>query len=130
MPGHLADHQLEQIREQRRAALGSWCEVRRARRGEDGHGTVREWSETVVCSVVTPTTKAAAHGGMVPVVGDEPAATIVLPWGTVLAAADEIHCDGVVYEVVRVDGPGAYGVQVTAYGLPRPPATEIAQEAP
>lgn len=120
--GHLSTAQITQIRAQRTASLQESCVLYPASNVSDSSGGyTNTWAagSTVACGITTPTQQAAGSSGMLPVIGEERGAIIALPHGTSITAADRIVSGGVTWEVIHVDKPGGFGIQVTAYAVER-----------
>lgn len=119
---YLSTAQLTQIRSQRSSSLQSSCRLDLASNVSDSSGGyTNSWASgsTVACGITTPTSQAASDSGMVAVIGEERGVVIALPYGTTITPADRIVSGGVTYEVIHVDNPGSFGVQVTAYCVER-----------
>jgi len=119
---YVSTAQMTQVRAQRAASLQSSCVIYTASDVTDtSGGYTNSWASgsTVACGITTPTTQAASDPGMVPVIGDERGVVIALPHGTGITPADRLVSGGITYEIVHVDKPGSFGVQVTCYCVER-----------
>lgn len=119
---HLSTAQLTQIRAQRTASLqGSCVHYPAADASDSSGGYTQGWSagSTYACGITTPTGQGAGVAGMIEYSGAERTALIALPHGTTVTAADRLVSGGLTYEIVHVEKPGGFGIQVLAYCVER-----------
>lgn len=109
---NLSASQLTQMRSQREASFQSTCRIDTITQAVSGASTWTEGS-TVSCGITTPSSRPDGGGGLVTVSPDDRGYLIAMPYGTSVKGSDRIVSNGVTYEVLAVDKPGGFGVQVT-----------------
>lgn len=107
------------------------CRIRYARDEADGSGGyTHAWSDSAnfPCNVITGNTATqAGNQGLVPILGEETAASIELPYAesvdsagqVIVTAADRIVCDNRLYEIIHIAPPGGLDMLVTAFCVDR-----------
>lgn len=107
------------------------CRIRAARDEADGFGGyTQSWSDSAnfPCNVITGNNATqAGNQGLVPILGEETAVTIELPFAeavdsagqAIVTAADRIVSDNRLFEIVHIAPPGGLDMLVTAYCVDR-----------
>lgn len=108
--------QLTQMRAQRLATLTASCRIDPATDTDTANGPTQSWpsGSTVACALTTPSSLPARSAGLIAILPEERGYLVALPYGTAITPADRIVSGGRTYEVIGVDKPGTFGVQVTA----------------